>query len=113
MTSSPERPDPAALMRSRPYVGLLLISALLGAPIAAVAYYFLKLTDLLQHWTYSDLPTAVGFRAGRCDGDRSPLAGPARGGNRCADLHRTRLGDRVRDVLTRNSQPALGRNTNH
>src|SRR3954451_8028045 len=63
MTSSPARPDPAALMRSRPYVGLLLISALLGAPIAAVAYYFLKLTDLLQHWTYSDLPTAVGFSA--------------------------------------------------
>src|SRR3954454_15942047 len=63
MTSLPARPDPAALMRSRPYVGLLLISALLGAPIAAVAYYFLKLTDLLQHWTYSDLPTAVGFSA--------------------------------------------------
>src|SRR4051795_4379093 len=63
MTSPPARPDPAALMRSPPYVGLLLISALLGAPIAAVAYYFLKLTDLLQHWTYSDLPTAVGFSA--------------------------------------------------
>jgi len=63
MTSPPARPDPAALMRSRPYVGLLLISALLDAPIAAVAYYFLKLTDLLQHWTYSDLPTAVGFSA--------------------------------------------------
>src|SRR5436305_7577746 len=63
MTSPPARPDPAALMRSRPYVGLLLISVLLGAPIAAVAYYFLKLTDLLQHWTSSDLPTAVGFSA--------------------------------------------------
>src|SRR4051795_483731 len=63
MTSPPARPDPAALMRSPPYVGLLLISALLGAPIAAVAYYFLKLTDLLQHWTYIDLPTAVGFSA--------------------------------------------------
>ena len=36
---------------------------MLGAPIAAVAYYFLKLTDLLQHWTYSDLPTALGFSA--------------------------------------------------
>src|SRR4051794_8116118 len=63
MTSPPARPDPAALMRSRPYLGLLLISALLGAPIAAVAYYFLKLTDLLQHWTYTDLPSAVGFSA--------------------------------------------------
>src|SRR3954466_6672299 len=63
MTSLPARPDPAALMRSRPYVGLLLICALLGAPIAAVAYYFLKLTNLLQHWTYTDLPKAVGFAA--------------------------------------------------
>ena len=48
-------------MRSRPYVGLLLIAGVLGAPIAAIAYYFLKLTDLLQHWTYTDLPSAVGF----------------------------------------------------
>src|SRR3954452_11902664 len=63
MTNTPARPDPLAVKRSRPYVGLLLIAGVLGAPIAAVAYYFLKLTDLLQQWTYTDLPTSVGFNA--------------------------------------------------
>lgn len=63
MTNPPARPDPLTLMRSRPYIGLLLICAGLGAPIAAVAYYFLKLTSLLQQWTYTDLPTSVGFNA--------------------------------------------------
>src|SRR3954451_1478747 len=63
MTNTPARPDPLAVMRSRPYIGLLLIAGVLGAPIAAVAYYFLKLTALLQQWTYKDLPSAVGFNA--------------------------------------------------
>jgi len=63
MTSPPARPDPLAVMRSRPYIGLLLIAGLLGAPIAAVAYYFLKLIELMQQWVYTDLPTDVGFSA--------------------------------------------------
>src|SRR3954454_20270895 len=61
MTSPPARPDPLAVMRSRPYLGLLLLAAALGAPVAVVAYYFLKLTDLLQQWLFTDLPSALGF----------------------------------------------------
>src|SRR3954447_16713933 len=61
MTDTPARPDPLAVMRSRPYLGLLLLAAALGAPVAVVAYYFLKLTVLLQHWLFTDLPTALGF----------------------------------------------------
>lgn len=50
-----------ATMRSAAYLRLLLLAALVGAPISAAAYWFLRLTSLLQGWTYTDLPRAVGF----------------------------------------------------
>jgi H+/Cl- antiporter ClcA len=54
-------PDPAALLRSRSYVGLLVVAAILGVPISAAAYGFLALLTYLQKWTFTDLPRAVGF----------------------------------------------------
>lgn len=53
--------DPLALLRSRRYVGLLVLAAVLGAPIAAAAYGFLKLVDLLQKEVFTDLPSGLGF----------------------------------------------------
>lgn len=53
--------DPFATLKSRRYVALLVLAAILGAPVSAAAYWFLKLTDLLQGWTYHDIPDAVGF----------------------------------------------------
>lgn len=53
--------DPLAALRSRRYLGLLFLSALLGVPLSAVAYWFLKLSSLLQKWMYSDLPSGLGF----------------------------------------------------
>ncbi|WP_436846975.1 chloride channel protein [Streptomyces atratus] len=61
--SATARPDPLALIRSRRYVGLLLMAALLGVPISAMAFGFLALTHELQHLTYSELPKALGFRS--------------------------------------------------
>jgi H+/Cl- antiporter ClcA len=55
------RPDPAAMLRSRRYVGVLVIAALLGVPIAAAAYFFLALVSHSQRWVFTDLPQAVGF----------------------------------------------------
>src|SRR4051812_20693539 len=57
----PAAPDPLALMRSRAYVGLLLLAVVLGVPIAAAAFGFLKLTNLVQQWTFTDIPRAVGY----------------------------------------------------
>jgi H+/Cl- antiporter ClcA len=49
------------LLRSRRYVGLLVLAAIIGVPIAAAAYWFLVLVDDLQKWLYTDLPSGLGF----------------------------------------------------
>ena len=54
-------PDPQALLRSRSYVKLLLLAALLGVPVSAVAYGFLELVDWLQESLFTDLPGTLGF----------------------------------------------------
>src|SRR4051812_4656960 len=59
--STPATADPEGLLRSRAYLRLLVIAALLGVPISAVAYGFLVLTSSLGNWTYTGLPTALGF----------------------------------------------------
>jgi H+/Cl- antiporter ClcA len=44
--------DVIALLRSRSYLVLLVFAGILGAPIAAVAYWFLYLVADLQKWVY-------------------------------------------------------------
>src|SRR4051812_33702714 len=53
--------DPVTLLRSRAYVQLLVIAAVLGVPISAVAYGFLVLSAQMQHWLFTDLPDGLGF----------------------------------------------------
>jgi H+/Cl- antiporter ClcA len=55
------QPDPLALLRSRAYVRLLLLAALIGVPVSAAAYGFLKLVALLQEALFDDLPDGLGF----------------------------------------------------
>src|SRR5947209_2244862 len=54
-------PDPLAVIRSPRYLALLAIAAVVGAPIAALAYFLLKLIGLTQQWAYTDLPSELGF----------------------------------------------------
>ena len=54
-------PDPATLLRSAGYLRLLVLGAVLGVPISAVAYGFLALVALLQHGLYTGLPRALGL----------------------------------------------------
>jgi hypothetical protein len=57
-------PDPLALLRSRSYIAALLImAALVGVPVSAVAYFFLALVGKLQEWIFTDLPMDAGFHA--------------------------------------------------
>jgi H+/Cl- antiporter ClcA len=54
-------PDPVALIRSRQYVVLLVVATVVGAPMAVVAYFFLKLLGLIQQWVFTDLPKDLGY----------------------------------------------------
>jgi H+/Cl- antiporter ClcA len=54
-------PDPLVLLRSRSYVQLLVVAALIGIPVSALAYGFLKLVDVIQTELFDDLPGQLGF----------------------------------------------------
>ena len=53
--------DPVALLRSRAYVQLLVVAAILGVPVSAAAYGFLALVNYLQKEIYTHLPHGLGF----------------------------------------------------
>jgi H+/Cl- antiporter ClcA len=53
--------NPAELLRSRNYLALLLLGAIVGVPVATVAYFFLKFVAEAQHYLYTSLPNDLGF----------------------------------------------------
>jgi len=53
--------DPVALLRSRAYVQLLVVAAVLGVPVSAAAYGFLALVNYLQQEIFTHLPHGLGF----------------------------------------------------
>jgi H+/Cl- antiporter ClcA len=55
------QPDPAAMLRSRAYVRLLVVAAILGVPISAAAYGFLALVSYLQKELFTHLPHGLGY----------------------------------------------------
>src|SRR5689334_23671359 len=61
VTTQTAAPDPAALLRSRSYLVLLVFGAAIGAPVAAVAYFFLKAVAVSQHFVFTSFPRDVGF----------------------------------------------------
>jgi H+/Cl- antiporter ClcA len=54
-------PDPQALLRSRACVTLLVMAAVIGVPISAIAWGFLALVNKLQGWIFTSLPHGLGF----------------------------------------------------
>ena len=57
----PAPPDPMATLRSRAYVILLVLAAILGVPISAAAYGFLALVSGLQQEVFIHLPHGLGL----------------------------------------------------
>ncbi len=59
----PSVPDVVSLLRSRNYLVLLVIAAILGVVVAVAAYWFLYLVSDLQRWIFNPayLPKALGF----------------------------------------------------
>jgi H+/Cl- antiporter ClcA len=54
-------PDPVELLRSKSYLALLVIGAVIGVPVAAFAYFFLKLVAETQQYVFTTLPNDLGF----------------------------------------------------
>ena len=61
--TGPKPADPLALLRTRSYMALLVLAAILGVPIAALAYGFLKLVDVIQNAVFTTLPSGLGFHS--------------------------------------------------
>ena len=59
MMTTPQ--DPQALLRSKSYLRLLILAAILGVPISAAAYGFLALVAYLQREIFTHLPNGLGF----------------------------------------------------
>ena len=53
--------DPRTLLRSRDYLRLLALAAILGVPVSAAAYGFLALVSYLQKEIFTHLPHGLGF----------------------------------------------------
>jgi H+/Cl- antiporter ClcA len=53
--------DPQALLRSKSYLRLLVLAAVLGVPVSAAAYGFLQLVAYLQGEIFTHLPNGLGF----------------------------------------------------
>jgi H+/Cl- antiporter ClcA len=53
--------DAARLLRSRSYLGLLVFAAIIGAPVSALAYFYLWVVARLQRLVFTSLPRGLGF----------------------------------------------------
>ena len=53
--------NPLDLLRERTYIVLLVFGALIGVPVAVVAYYFLKIVAVAQKWIFQTLPADLGL----------------------------------------------------
>ena len=58
-TAGPPTLDPVVVIRSRPYLFALLLAAILGIPVSAVAYGFLALVTEIQEYLFDDFPQDV------------------------------------------------------
>lgn len=64
MTAGADHPiDPGALIRTKGYVALLVLAAIIGIVVSLAGWLFLEVTVGIQHWVYQDLPAALGFAA--------------------------------------------------
>ncbi len=53
--------DPAALVRTRSYLVLLVLGALIGIPVSVVAYFYLQFVTVAQKFVFVTFPKDLGF----------------------------------------------------
>jgi H+/Cl- antiporter ClcA len=59
--ADPAALDPAAILRSRDFVKVLVLAAVVGIVVSVVGWAFLELVHQIQVGLFSDLPDALGF----------------------------------------------------
>ena len=59
--ADPAALDPAAILRSRDFVKLLVLAAVIGVVVSVVSWGFLELVHQIQLGVFSDLPDALGL----------------------------------------------------
>ena len=60
---APKPPDPSAILKSRSFLALLALGAIIGVPVATVAYFFLEAVAKVQTEIFTDLPMTLGFHS--------------------------------------------------
>jgi chloride channel protein, CIC family len=55
--------EPASILRSRGFLVLLALAAVVGVFASLAAWGFLELVFYVQRWVFTDLPEAIGFRS--------------------------------------------------
>ena len=61
--AGPPAIDPRTVMRSKAYISALVLAAIVGIPISAIAYGFLVLVTAIQQLIFSELPNQIFGRA--------------------------------------------------
>ena len=59
VAGGPADVDSVAVIRSKRYLSALILAGILGIPISAIAYGFLALVAMIQHYLFDELPTQV------------------------------------------------------
>jgi H+/Cl- antiporter ClcA len=56
---APQAIDPVAVIRSRRYIGALVLAAIVGIPVSVIAYGFLALVAAIQKFLFTALPNQI------------------------------------------------------
>jgi chloride channel protein, CIC family len=64
VADGPAAPDPASTLRSRSFVVVLVLAAIVGLIASLVAWCFLELIFYIQTWVFTDIPNDVGYAHG-------------------------------------------------
>src|ERR1019366_6470734 len=78
--SSPASPSPLEMVKSRGYLALLVFGAIIGVPVAVIAYFFLKAVTEGQQYFFVTLPKDLGFHAAPPRDGRSQPGGGTQAG---------------------------------
>ena len=60
-TTGTAAPDPSEILRSKNFVAVLLLAALVGIVVSLVSWGFLESVHQIQRWIFTDLASALGF----------------------------------------------------